>query len=71
MHECDKDTSLGFIDSLADKLKFGRALDCGAGIGRVTKHVLLERYAKVDIVEPSSVQIAKAKEYIGSDKVEK
>lgn len=47
-----------------------RALDCGAGIGRVTKHVLLKWFEKIDLVEPSPVQIEKAKTYIESPKVD-
>jgi len=33
------------------------ALDCGAGIGRVTKHVLKPIFKNVDLVEPSEVQL--------------
>jgi protein N-terminal methyltransferase len=44
VHPVDVDTSLAFLDDFKDKMKFNRALDCGAGIGRVTKHVLLKRF---------------------------
>ena len=37
------------------------ALDCGAGIGRVTKHILKPIFKNVDLVEPSSVQINQAR----------
>ena len=60
-----------FIDSMQDRLTFGRALDCGAGIGRVTKHVLLQRYEAVDLVEPSKVQLSKAKGYINDERAQK
>ena len=55
VHYTDIDTSAGFIDIYKDKIGHGRALDCGAGIGRVTKHLLLPRFEKVDLIEPSSV----------------
>lgn len=41
------------------------ALDCGAGIGRVTKHVLLPRFSLVDMVELNQVFLDRAEEYIG------
>ena len=46
-------------------------LDCGAGIGRVTKHVLLPRFNKVDLVEPARVQIDQAKIYCDDARVDK
>jgi len=42
-----------------------RALDCGAGIGRVTRHLLLELFDKVDLVEPNSRFVEKAKDQLG------
>jgi len=42
-----------------------RALDCGAGIGRVTKQVLLNYFDKVDLLEQSQSFIDKSREYIG------
>lgn len=44
------------------------ALDCGAGIGRVTKHVLADLFTKVDMVEQNSTFIEKAKLYLGPKK---
>ncbi|XP_044752166.1 N-terminal Xaa-Pro-Lys N-methyltransferase 1 [Coccinella septempunctata] len=43
------------------------ALDCGAGIGRVTKHLLIDLFENVDLVEQNSNFIAKAKAYIGTE----
>jgi len=40
------------------------ALDCGAGIGRVAKTVLKPLFDQVDLVEPSSVQLKKARTYV-------
>lgn len=47
------------------------ALDCGAGIGRVTKNLLLPLFDTVDLVEQNPDFVEKAKEYIGekSDRV--
>lgn len=42
----------------------GRAADCGAGIGRVAKHVLLHRCAHVDLVEQSPRLLNAAPEYL-------
>lgn len=41
------------------------ALDCGAGIGRVTKYVLLPRFEKVDLVEQDEKFLKTAEEFIG------
>lgn len=38
------------------------ALDCGAGVGRVTKNLLLRRFHEVDLVEPVSHFLESAKE---------
>eukprot|EP00347_Sterkiella_histriomuscorum_P023272 403335282 len=70
VHPVDADTSCNFLDSFKTKIGHVRALDCGAGIGRVTKSVLLDRFDFIDLVEPSQVQLDKAREYIGSDKVQ-
>ena len=42
--------------------------DCGAGIGRVTKHLLLDRFDSVDIVEQSPRLLQAAPKYIGRDR---
>lgn len=41
----------------------GLALDCGAGIGRIAKKVLLPKFTNVDLLEPSVVQLDEAKNY--------
>lgn len=43
------------------------ALDCGAGIGRVTKNLLIPHFAKVDLVEQDEKFINTAKQLIGED----
>lgn len=57
-----------FLDVLSSKypqLKLGRAADCGAGIGRVTKHFLLGRFQHVDLIEQSSRLSAATLAYVG------
>lgn len=47
-----------------------RALDCGAGIGRITKHLLVKHFAKVDLVEQNKLFLQKGEEYLkGLDRV--
>ncbi|CAM9834658.1 unnamed protein product [Laminaria digitata] len=41
---------------------------CGAGIGRVTKHLLLDRFDTVDIVEQSPRLLQAAPKYVGRDR---
>lgn len=43
------------------------ALDCGAGIGRVTKHLLMPRFDKVDLLEQEPKFINAAKQSIGEN----
>lgn len=43
------------------------ALDCGAGIGRVSKNLLMPLFAKVDMVEQDPTFAQKAKDYCTSD----
>jgi len=47
----------------------GVALDCGAGIGRVTKHLLLPLFQEVDMVEQSNVFMEEAKKFVNDAKV--
>jgi protein N-terminal methyltransferase len=57
-----------FLDQLQVKLpglRFDRAADCGAGIGRVTKHLLLPRCGHVDLYEQSPRLTAAVPEYVG------
>lgn len=50
-------------------LKFERAADCGAGIGRVSKFFLLNRFNHVDLIEQSPRLLDASAEYIGKDSV--
>ncbi len=42
-----------------------RAIDCGCGIGRITKHLLLPVFDKVDMVDVTESFIDKSTTYIG------
>lgn len=43
----------------------GRALDCGAGIGRVTKYLLQRHFQTVDLVEQDAKFLAQSVQYLG------
>ncbi|EDV58195.1 alpha N-terminal protein methyltransferase 1 [Drosophila erecta] len=45
------------------------ALDCGAGIGRVTRNLLIPRFSCVDLVEQDAAFAEKAREYCTSEEV--
>lgn len=47
--------------------KSQRALDCGAGIGRITKNVLVNYFDCVDLVEQDENFVRKAREYLGTN----
>jgi protein N-terminal methyltransferase len=56
IHEVESDTSMAMINNFKNLMPgMNLALDCGAGIGRITKKVLKPLFATVDLVEPSSV----------------
>lgn len=56
-----------FLESLRATLGFEmrNAADCGAGIGRITKNLLLPMFQHVDLVEQSPRLLAAAPAYIG------
>lgn len=43
------------------------ALDCGSGIGRVTKHLLLPLFDRVDMVDFADNFIQNSRNYIGEN----
>lgn len=49
--------------------KFGSALDCGAGIGRVTTGLLLNHFKQVDLVEPNERLLETARQDITDKRV--
>lgn len=56
------DSFLKQIFKLKDPPGHGRAVDCGAGIGRITKHLLQRHFGKVDLVEQCTQFLDTAKE---------
>ncbi|XP_041979044.1 alpha N-terminal protein methyltransferase 1 [Aricia agestis] len=44
------------------------ALDCGAGIGRITKHLLTNYFDRVDVIEPDEKFINSILDYVGENK---
>ena len=45
----------------------GRALDCGAGIGRITKHLLTKHFEFVDLVEQDKHFLERARDYLADN----
>ena len=61
--------SLQLIDSLRGRVpewQLRSALDLGAGVGRVTKHVLLRRCERVLLVEANGRWLKQARRYLGN-----
>lgn len=56
-----------FLSGLMNREHLGRsrALDCGAGIGRVTKNLLLRLFDTVDLLEVNKKFLDEAPAYIG------
>ncbi|AIO00321.1 hypothetical protein LPMP_300880 [Leishmania panamensis] len=60
IHQVDIKGSRSFIESLPDR-GINRALDCGAGIGRIAKNLLTKLYATTDLLEPVEHMLEEAK----------
>ncbi|KAG2469727.1 N-terminal Xaa-Pro-Lys N-methyltransferase 1 [Polypterus senegalus] len=56
-----------FLGEGAGKTGTSCALDCGAGIGRITKRLLLPLFQMVDMVDVTKEFLAKAKSYLGKE----
>jgi protein N-terminal methyltransferase len=59
---------LAFLDRLileSSSIKFARAIDAGAGVGRITKHILLKRYDTVQLIEADSGWSKHSRTYLG------
>lgn len=65
----DVAASRGFLQALLPEgVTDGVALDCGAGIGRVTKHLLLPMFRYVDMLEQNEAYLEESVEFMkGSD----
>ncbi|KDO21379.1 hypothetical protein SPRG_13692 [Saprolegnia parasitica CBS 223.65] len=59
---------LARVQALRPAFKRDRAIDCGGGIGRVVKHLLLPLFASVDLLEQSPRLLKAAPRYIGAEK---
>ncbi|KAM6986457.1 N-terminal Xaa-Pro-Lys N-methyltransferase 1 [Aplochiton taeniatus] len=56
-----------FLGQAEGKTGTGCALDCGAGIGRISKHLLLPLFKAVDLVDVTQEFLDQAKTYLGED----
>ncbi|KAJ8346409.1 hypothetical protein SKAU_G00278100 [Synaphobranchus kaupii] len=56
-----------FLGEGKGKTGTGCALDCGAGIGRITKRLLLPLFRTVDLVDVTQEFLDKAKSYLGEE----
>ncbi|KAM4696914.1 N-terminal Xaa-Pro-Lys N-methyltransferase 1 [Rhinophrynus dorsalis] len=56
-----------FIRDGSSKTGTSCALDCGAGIGRITKRLLLPIFKTVDMVDVTDEFLSKAKSYLGEE----
>jgi protein N-terminal methyltransferase len=70
IHKDDIAESIEFIKSIKG-LAFHRALDCGAGIGRVSKNLLCPLFEVVDLEEPVAHMMETAKKELAGLRVEK
>ncbi len=68
----DLTESASFLDALAAQgcststgSASSRAVDCGAGVGRITGGMLMQRFARVDVVEPVEHFLAQARVNLG------
>ncbi|XP_067931326.1 N-terminal Xaa-Pro-Lys N-methyltransferase 1-like [Watersipora subatra] len=66
----DVSGSTVFLTEVMNSEQIGRSrvLDCGAGIGRVTKNLLLPLFDIVDLLEVNPKFLAEAPAYIGAEK---
>ncbi|XP_063901113.1 N-terminal Xaa-Pro-Lys N-methyltransferase 1-B-like isoform X2 [Zophobas morio] len=66
----DLRSSKNFLENLLKKFNitdcYDRALDCGAGIGRVTQGLLVQLYNKVDLVEMCQKFLDEVPKYVNS-----
>ena len=71
VHDADIAQSRAFLTQVMRDIgtEAGRAVDCGAGIGRITKDLLLPLFESVDMVEQCEKYVAAARTYVNSQKV--
>ncbi|CAI9726801.1 N-terminal Xaa-Pro-Lys N-methyltransferase 1-like [Octopus vulgaris] len=57
-----------FLKTHGGSIDNNRALDCGAGIGRVTKHLLTPLFNHVDMLDLNQKFLSRAETYLGDKK---
>jgi protein N-terminal methyltransferase len=68
VHEADIRESKAFIEGMAGAGR-SRALDCGAGIGRISKCLLTPMFDKTDLLEPMRHMLEQAAKDLPEDRV--
>lgn len=63
----DSSAFIASVHKLRPQWRAGTAVDCGAGIGRVSKMLLLPMFEHVDLVEQSERLLRGARAYIGAE----
>lgn len=66
LHPLDIAGSSTFLSTFLPNLSKHRAVDCGAGVGRISRSLLCPRFDKVDLVEQDAHFVEEAKRQIGS-----
>ncbi|CAD5229805.1 unnamed protein product [Bursaphelenchus okinawaensis] len=70
LHVPDINDSKAFLTALRNSghlTSFDTVLDCGSGIGRITKHLLLPMFKRVDMVDVTDKFIEQSEKYIGAN----
>lgn len=70
LHSRDVSASSKFLSSIPNLSHRWRALDVGAGIGRVSKHLLLPNFDVVDMLEQSTVYVKESFSFLEDAKVD-
>ena len=71
VHDVDIAASRAFLEAVTPPMSREYALDCGAGVGRVSKNLLLPMFAKVDLLEPVPKMLEQAKKDLDNTRVGK
>jgi len=73
LQQPDVEDSRLFLSEVFERFQISkkRALDVAAGFGRVTKHVLLDYFDKIDLMDQCAKFVNYAPEFVNSSKLEK
>lgn len=66
--EIEAMNGLAFLDRIivsSPSLKLNTSFDCGAGVGRITKHVLSKRFKHVTLLEANAHWSVRSRAYLG------